>query len=164
MSQASQLSYNAPQEFAQSQNMFSSAPQNTTPRSKSPLAPDYGGQSSLGSTGNAFGHVSPPQAQSTKISAFQRTLLIRWINTLRLSRELITIQSIYDEVRTGVLLCEILHFQQPKLDLQAGLNYKAVSKRACINNIEKALQVLYQKSAPIRFIPTAEEIFEGEKH
>ena len=24
--------------------------------------------------------------------------------------------------------------------------------------------MLYQKSAPIRFIPTAEEIFEGEKH
>jgi hypothetical protein len=44
------------------------------------------------------------------------------------------------------------------------LNYKAVSKKACLNNIEKALQVLYQKGAPSRFIPTSEEIFEAEKN
>jgi len=41
---------------------------------------------------------------------------------------------------------------------------QARSKKPCLNNIEKALQVLYQKGAPSRFIPTAEEIFEGERN
>jgi hypothetical protein len=33
-----------------------------------------------------------------------------------------------------------------------------------LNNIEKALQIIYQRGAPSRFIPTAEEIFESEKN
>ena len=67
-------------------------------------------------------------------------------------------------MRSGILLCELLNFHQPKLNLLNGLNYKAISKKPCLNNIEKAVQVLYQKGAPSRFIPTAEEIFEADKN
>ena len=37
------------------------------------------------------------------------------------------------------------------------------SKKPCLNNIEKALQVMYKKGLPHRLIPTADEIFEGQK-
>lgn len=68
------------------------------------------------------------------------------------------------EMCTGVLLCSILNFHQPKLNILQGLNTKARVKMQCINNIEKAIQVLYNKSVPVRFIPTADEIFEAEKN
>lgn len=41
---------------------------------------------------------------------------------------------------------------------------QARSRKPCLNNIEKALQILYQKGAPTRLIPTAVEIFEGDKN
>ena len=51
--------------------------------------------------------------------------------------------NIMEEIKSGVLICELLNFHVPKLDLLTGLNYKAISKKPCLNNIEKALQVLY---------------------
>mmetsp|Transcript_16014 Transcript_16014/g.24839 ORF Transcript_16014/g.24839 Transcript_16014/m.24839 type:complete len:86 (-) Transcript_16014:2505-2762(-) len=60
--------------------------------------------------------------QKQKVSQFEKVLLIRWINTLNVWSELLTLQNIFEEIRTGVLLCEILHFHQPKLDVTQGLN------------------------------------------
>ena len=68
------------------------------------------------------------------------------------------------EMYSGVLLCQILHFHQPKLQILHGLNLKARVKNQCINNIEKAITTLYNKSVPFKLIPTAEEIFETEKN
>lgn len=45
-----------------------------------------------------------------------------------------------------------------------GINMKARAKVQCINNIERCLQVLFSKNLPVRFIPTADEIFESEKN
>ena len=50
----------------------------------------------------------------------------------------------------------------PNLDF-SGLNPTGRSKKPCMNNIEKALQVMYQKGLPHRYIMTAEEIFESQK-
>ena len=90
------------------------------------------------------------QAATHKLSLFEKTLLVRWINTLDVWSQLLTVQNILDEVKSGVLLCELIHCHQPKLDVLQGLNTKAVSRKACTNNIERALQVLFQKGAPTR--------------
>ena len=103
-------------------------------------------------------------SKDDKISLFQKTLLVRWINTLDISKELLTVHNIIEEIKTGVLICELLNFHSPKLDLLNGLNYKAISKKPCLNNIEKGLQVLFHKGAPSRYIPTAEEVFEADKN
>ena len=55
-----------------------------------------------------------------------------------------------EDLKTGVLLCEILHFHQPRQEIMNGVNLQGRSKKPCINNIEKALQVLYQRGAPTR--------------
>ena len=89
---------------------------------------------------------------------------MRWINTLDISRELLTINNIIEEMKSGVLICQLLNFHSPKLDLMNGVNLKAISRKQCINNIERALQAMYQKGAPSRFIPTADEIYEADKN
>ena len=78
-----------------------------------------------------------------RVSQFERILLVRWLNTLDLSSESLSAQNLVEEMKSGVFLCLLLNFHAPKLDLLTGLNYKPVSKKPCINNIEKALQVLF---------------------
>jgi len=44
------------------------------------------------------------------------------------------------------------------------VNVKARARKQCLNNIEMVLSVLYQKGASSRLVPSAVEIFEGDKH
>ena len=67
-----------------------------------------------------------------------------------------------EEFKTGVLLCNILKFHMPNLDF-SGVNPNVRAKKQCMNNIEKALQAMYQNGLPHRYILTAEEIFEANK-
>lgn len=71
-------------------------------------------------------------------------------------------QTLLEDLKTGVLLCNILKFNMPNLDF-SGLNTTVRSRKPCLNNIEKALQVMYTKGIPHRYILTAEEIFESQK-
>ena len=64
---------------------------------------------------------------------------MRWLNTLDIWNTQLTVANLLEELRTGVLLCAILHFHNPKLDIIKGLNKAARSKKPCLNNIEKAL-------------------------
>ena len=105
-----------------------------------------------------------PKGREVKISPFQKSLLARWLNAANIWGEQLTTSNIMQEMCTGILLCSILNSHQPKLNILQGLNPKARVKSQCINNIEKAIQVLYNKSVPVRFIPTAEEIFEAENN
>jgi hypothetical protein len=89
-------------------------------------------------------------------------LLVRWINSLDIWTTAITVENLHIEIRTGVLLCNILKFHQPGLDF-SGLNLAVRAKKPCINNLEKAVSVMMQKGIPTRYVLTAEEIFESVK-
>lgn len=84
---------------------------------------------------------------------------MRWINSLDNWTSAINIQILPEEIRTGVLLCNILKFHQPSIDF-SGINMTVRSKKPCINNIEKAISVMCQKGIPAKYIPTSEEIYE----
>ncbi|CDW90019.1 UNKNOWN [Stylonychia lemnae] len=96
------------------------------------------------------------------LGQLQKALLVRWINTLDIW-EILDQDNIIEELKSGVLLCLILKFHQPNLDF-TGLSMKARVRKQCVNNIEKALSILYQKGASPRYIPTADDIYEGEKN
>lgn len=95
-------------------------------------------------------------------SLFEKTLLVRWINSLDIWTTAITIENLHIELRSGVLLCNILKFHQPGLDF-SGLNLAVRAKKPCINNLEKAVSVMMQKGIPTRHVLSAEEIFEPTK-
>lgn len=83
------------------------------------------------------------------IGALQKNLIVRWINTLDVCENYLTLENIIEELKSGILLCNILKFHQPNLDF-TGVNSKARAKKQCLNNIEKALSILYQKGAAPR--------------
>ena len=93
---------------------------------------------------------------------FQKILLVRWINSNEVWHTELRVDNLIEDLKTGVLLCNILKFHMPNLDF-SGVNTAVKSKKPSLNNIEKALQVMYQKAIPSRYILTSEEIFEGIK-
>lgn len=97
-----------------------------------------------------------------KLSYFQKVLLIRWVNSLDIWPVALKTENMMDELKTGVLLCNILKFHQPNLDF-SGVNANVRARKPCLNNIEKALSVMYQKGVPSRYVLTADEIFDGAK-
>lgn len=99
---------------------------------------------------------------SEKLSVFQKQVLTRWINSADIWDTKIVIDNLVDELKTGVLLCNVLKFHQTNLDF-AGLNLAVRSRKPCLNNLEKAIQVMCQKGVPTRYVLTAEEIFDGQK-
>jgi hypothetical protein len=65
-----------------------------------------------------------------------------------------------EEIRTGVLLCNILKFHCPGLDF-TGVNLTVRAKKPCLNNLERAISAMMQKGIPAKYVCTAEEIFEN---
>ena len=121
-----------------------------------------GTSKSSGTALNASSGTSSSDFKSDKMNTLQKNLLVRWINTLDVCENYLTLENIIDELKSGIFLCNILKFHQPNLDF-TGVNPKARAKKQCLNNIERALSILYQKGAAPRFVPTADEIFEGDK-
>ena len=97
-----------------------------------------------------------------KLTYFQKILIIRWINSLDVWPTALKIENMLDEIKTGVLLCNILKFHQPNLDF-GNINANVKARKPCLNNIEKSLSVMYQKGVPSRYVLTADEIFDGTK-
>ena len=63
--------------------------------------------------GSSF--VQPPAHPGSgitneKISIFNKQLLARWINSIDIWDTAITIENLLEELKTGVLLCNILKF------------------------------------------------------
>ena len=84
---------------------------------------------------------------------------IRWLDTLQVWPAAIT--DLYHELRSGVMLCGIVKVLVPDANFK-GLNRKPRTMRPCVNNIEMALSVIWQRGRPnARRMPTAEEIYEG---
>eukprot|EP00347_Sterkiella_histriomuscorum_P008154 403346176 len=108
-------------------------------------------------------NITTGEFKPEKISLFQKALLVRWINTLDIWDPFLNLENIIEQLQSGVLLCLILKFHQPNLDL-TGMNQKARARKQCLNNIEKALSILYQKGASPRYIPTADDVFDGDKN
>ncbi len=44
------------------------------------------------------------------IGALQKNLIVRWINTLDVCENYLTLENIIEELKSGILLCNILKF------------------------------------------------------
>lgn len=95
----------------------------------------------VGTGGGAVAQV-PGTKATEKLSMFQKILLVRWINSNEVWHTELRVDSLLEDLKTGVLLCNILKFHMPNLDF-SGLNTAGRAKKPCLNNIEKALQVMY---------------------
>ena len=72
---------------------------------------------------------------------------IRWLDTLQVWPAPVT--DLYRELRSGVMLCSIVKVLVPDADFK-GINRKPRTMRPAVNNIEKALSVIWQRGDPMQ--------------
>jgi len=91
------------------------------------------------------------------------SFVVRWINFLQIWPEELTDTSIFEELRSGVLLCRIVQTALPNATEKMPLTEKALTKAPCLANLEEALSViLRQGGACLSKIASAEEIYNME--
>jgi len=83
--------------------------------------------------------------------------LVRWLNNLRISPTHLTPKNVFKELSNGLVLLAIC-------ELLLGTTFdrferKPIAKRACLNNIESALSVIWKKNVCASHMCTAEDIF-----
>eukprot|EP00949_MAST-11_sp_MAST-11-sp1_P000941 g941.t1 len=85
---------------------------------------------------------------------------VLWIDSLQVWPK--PVEDLFREMRTGLLLCNMVQKLIPGLRMK-GLNPRPRTMRPAVNNIEKALTVIWQEGQPnSRRMPSAAEVFEGK--
>eukprot|EP00741_Cyanophora_paradoxa_P006647 tig00001029_g6430.t2 len=97
-------------------------------------------------------------ASSARVGKTRSAQLLRFLNSLQLTQPL-TPANIADEFRSGILLCALVQHLAPDVQI-LGINKKVLSKQPALNNIEKALSIIWKRSRRAQYIPSAEEIYE----
>lgn len=85
--------------------------------------------------------------------------LLSWLNSLRLSPTRIDIRTLHVDFSNGIVLCKLMQHLVPGVEYP-GLNPRPLAKRAAIENIERALSVIWRsKTINTTRIPKAADIF-----
>jgi hypothetical protein len=90
-------------------------------------------------------------------------LICKWLTSLHLQKEPITVQNYHLEFCSGVLLSKLIKYVIPSAEFPL-LTERALSRGAALKNIELSLAVIWRsKSVNSSRIATAAEMFEGNK-
>lgn len=85
--------------------------------------------------------------------------LLSWLNSLRVSPTRIDIRTLHVDFSNGIVLCKLMQHLVPGVEYP-GLNPRPLAKRAAIENIERALSVIWRsKAINTTRIPKAMDIF-----
>ena len=86
------------------------------------------------------------------------SLLTQWVLSLHVW-EKVAQKDLPEHLRTGVLFARIIEAYDP--NVQFALYKRPVAKKACLNNIEQVLAVIWKKSVSASSIPSSEEIYQS---
>ena len=89
--------------------------------------------------------------------------ILAWLNSLHLQSKQIDIQNYHAELCSGVLFAKLFRLLVPGSDF-TNLTERPLSRNAAVQNLELSLAVIFRsKGVNFSHIPTAGEIFEGNK-
>lgn len=89
--------------------------------------------------------------------------ICKWLTSLHLQDDAITIQNYEKEFASGVYLAKLIRYLIPGSDFTS-INERALSRGAAIKNIELSLQIIWRsKSVNSSRVASSAEIFEGNK-
>eukprot|EP00397_Hematodinium_sp_SG-2012_P022014 GEMP01022777.1.p1 GENE.GEMP01022777.1~~GEMP01022777.1.p1 ORF type:complete len:378 (+),score=91.37 GEMP01022777.1:294-1427(+) len=88
--------------------------------------------------------------------------IVRWLNNLHILPRELTPKTIFDELSNGLILLAICELM---LDVQFDrFERKPIARRACLNNIELALSVVWKKNICSSHMCTAEDFYNRAPH
>jgi hypothetical protein len=87
--------------------------------------------------------------------------LCKWVTSMHIWERPVSIMNLHSEMCSGLLLCRMMKVLVPEAEF-LHLNEKALSKKAALENLEKALGVIWRsKCVNNTRIPAAMDIFTG---
>eukprot|EP00397_Hematodinium_sp_SG-2012_P043737 GEMP01048688.1.p1 GENE.GEMP01048688.1~~GEMP01048688.1.p1 ORF type:complete len:315 (+),score=72.01 GEMP01048688.1:20-964(+) len=93
------------------------------------------------------------------------SFVVRWINFLGVWPEPLTDKSIFEELRSGVLLCQIVRTVLPSATQHMPTGTKTLTKAPCLANLEEALSViLRQGGARMSIVASSEDFYNANIH
>lgn len=90
--------------------------------------------------------------------------LVRWVNYLcdcYLGWTPVTTETFFEDLSNGLVLCRIVERLVPGSDFSKGVNLKPVTKKSCINNLEKALMWTWRQGVASRSMCTADRFYQA---
>lgn len=90
--------------------------------------------------------------------------LVRWINYLcggYLGWTPLTPDNLLDDLKTGLVLCRIVERLVPSADFTRGLNMRPKTRKTCVQNIDRALQVVWKQGINSSQMCTADDFYDG---
>lgn len=90
--------------------------------------------------------------------------LVRWINYLcgeYLGWTPLTPENLVEDLKTGLVLCRVVERLVPNADFSKGINMRPKTKKTCVHNIDRALQVVWKQGINSSQMCNAEDFYDG---
>ncbi|CAA9986212.1 conserved Plasmodium protein, unknown function [Plasmodium knowlesi strain H] len=90
------------------------------------------------------------------------SVIMDWLNSLQLSKKYINEQNIYEELQNGHLILKLIQLYNPHVEIK-GIFPKAMKKKCAIQNLEKALSIIYGNNPYYYSMVSSLDIYEQKK-
>jgi len=102
-------------------------------------------------------HLRRPRISVVKLQQY-----IRWVNCMHVWHSEVTMLSLAEEIRTGLLLCNLMQRLVPGTSYR-GLNKRPLSRKPCVANLEQAIGVIWRSGRVNNTrVPSADDVYDGK--
>eukprot|EP00927_Polykrikos_kofoidii_P038658 TRINITY_DN33063_c0_g1_i1.p1 TRINITY_DN33063_c0_g1~~TRINITY_DN33063_c0_g1_i1.p1 ORF type:complete len:809 (-),score=147.38 TRINITY_DN33063_c0_g1_i1:26-2452(-) len=119
----------------------------------------------LGSRGDGSKRGLLARVGTSKAAWESVPFLVNWINHICggcLGWTPVTISSIFDDLRTGLVLCQIVERLLPAADCSKGVARRPKTRTSCIANIDRALAFVWKQGVRSAQMCSADEIYDRD--
>ncbi|GAW78979.1 hypothetical protein, conserved [Plasmodium gonderi] len=97
------------------------------------------------------------------LGIFSISVIIDWLNSLLLSKKILNEKNIYEELKNGFLILKLIQLYNPQMKIH-GIFPKATEKKCSIQNLEKALSIVYGNNPYYYSMVSSLDIYEKKKN
>ncbi|VWU49083.1 conserved protein, unknown function [Hepatocystis sp. ex Piliocolobus tephrosceles] len=89
-------------------------------------------------------------------------VIIDWLNSLLICTKILNEYNIYEEIKDGVLILKLINIYVPEMSVRI-LFPKALKKKCALQNLEKALSIIYKNNPFYYSMVSSTDIYEKKK-
>lgn len=111
---------------------------------------------------SVFAREKETLKKSKRLELYNFLVILDWINSLLICKCILNENNFYDEVRDGIILLRLINIYQPDIQI-TGIFTKAIKKKCAIQNLEKALEIIYHNNPYYYTLVCSNDIYEKNK-
>lgn len=111
---------------------------------------------------SVFSRESETLKKSKRLELYSFLVILDWLNSLLISKCILNENNLYDQVKDGIILLRLINIYQPEIQI-TGIFTKAIKKKCAIQNLEKALEIIYHNNPYYYSLVSSNDIYEKNK-